>query len=94
MRSKNKPRQTAAEAAHAEIIASMDCVVCDHPPPSEVHEPEQGLWFVSMPLCPLCHRGPDGLAEFLALYRAYRKFHPRRYSLERAYQIAFQGLPF
>ena len=60
MRSKNKPRQTAAEAAHAEIIAGMDCVVCDTPPPSEVHEPEQGLWFVSMPLCPLCHRGPDG----------------------------------
>lgn len=60
MKSKNKPRQTAAEAAHAEIIANMDCVVCDHPPPSEVHEPEQGLWFVSMPLCPLCHRGPEG----------------------------------
>lgn len=60
MKSKNKPRQTAAEAAHAEIIASMDCVVCDQPPPSEVHEPEQGLWFVSMPLCPLCHRGPEG----------------------------------
>lgn len=60
MKSKNKPRQTAAEAAHAEIIANMDCVVCDTPPPSEVHEPEQGLWFVSMPLCPLCHRGPDG----------------------------------
>jgi len=34
------------------------------------------------------------LAEFLALYRAYRKFHPRRYALERAYHIAFNGLPF
>ncbi len=34
------------------------------------------------------------LAEFLALYRAYRKFHPRRYALERAYGIAFNHLPF
>ena len=34
------------------------------------------------------------IAEFLALYRAYRKFQPRRYALQRAYQIAYQGLPF
>ena len=26
----------------------------------EVHEPEQGLWFASMPLCTACHRGPEG----------------------------------
>ena len=34
------------------------------------------------------------LAEFLALYRAYRKFHPRRYALRIAYGIAFKNLPF
>lgn len=34
------------------------------------------------------------IAEFLSLYRAYRKIHPRSYALTRAYQIAFIGLPF
>lgn len=60
MKSKNKPRQTAHEALHAETVAAMDCVVCDASGPSEVHEPEQGLWFISLPLCPSCHRGPEG----------------------------------
>lgn len=60
MRSKNKPRQTAAESAHVAKVAACDCVVCGEPGPSEVHEPEQGLWWLSMPLCPACHRGPHG----------------------------------
>jgi hypothetical protein len=60
MQSKNKPRPTKAEALRIARVAQLDCVVCDEPGPSEVHEPEQGLWFVSMPLCPLCHRGPEG----------------------------------
>lgn len=60
MKSKNKPRQKAAESEHADALANMDCVVCDAPGPSEVHEPEQGLWFASMPLCFPCHRGPEG----------------------------------
>ena len=34
------------------------------------------------------------LAEFIGLYRLYRRHHPRRYALQRAYQIAFTGLPF
>jgi len=60
MKSKNKPAPTAAERRHIEKLAQLPCVVCDAPGPSEVHEPEQGLWFASMPLCPACHRGPDG----------------------------------
>lgn len=60
MRSKNKKAQTKAEAEHVERLAAMDCVVCDEHGPSEVHEPEQGMWWISMPLCPACHRGPDG----------------------------------
>lgn len=60
MRSKNKPRQTRDEAENAALVASMDCIVCEAPGPSEVHEPEQGLWFISMPLCPQCHRGLEG----------------------------------
>ena len=34
------------------------------------------------------------ITEFLALYRMYRRFHPRRYALARAYQIAFLSIPF
>ena len=60
MKSKNKPAQTKAESAWAARIAERNCVVCNHHGPSEVHEPEQGLWFASMPLCYACHRGPDG----------------------------------
>lgn len=60
MQSRNKPAPTKAECAHIARVAEMACVVCDAPGPSEVHEPEQGLWFASMPLCAACHRGPDG----------------------------------
>lgn len=59
MQSKNKPRPTVAEARHIERVAALPCVVCGAEG-VEVHEPEQGLWFASMPLCPACHRGPDG----------------------------------
>jgi len=60
MQSKNKPKPTVAEAVHIARIAALDCIVCGAPGPSEVHEPEQGLWFASMPLCTACHRGPEG----------------------------------
>jgi len=60
MHSKNKPAPTKAEKAHIERVAALDCVVCDAAGPSEVHEPEQGLWFASIALCPACHRGPQG----------------------------------
>lgn len=60
MQSKNKPKPTKAEADHIARIAELDCIVCKAPGPSEVHEPEQGLWFASMPLCAACHRGPEG----------------------------------
>ena len=60
MWSKNKPRQTALEAAHVSKVVSVACVVCDAPAPSEAHEPEQGLWFASVALCTECHRGNGG----------------------------------
>lgn len=60
MQSKNKPAQTAAEKRHVARLAEQPCACCDAPGPSEVHEPEQGLWFASIPLCTRCHRGPDG----------------------------------
>lgn len=55
--SKNKRAPTASERAHIERIKSMDCAVCWASGPSEAHEPIQGLWFLSIPLCPDCHRG-------------------------------------
>lgn len=55
MRSKNKPAQTLAETAHVLKLVSLPCVVCDDAP-VEVHEPEQGMWWISIPLCHACHR--------------------------------------
>ena len=60
MRSKNKPAMTRAEAAHVERVASLPCIVCGSESGTEVHEPEQGKWFISIPLCTPCHRGRDG----------------------------------
>ena len=59
MKSKNKPAQTAAERKHVAKVAELACVVC-WGSPVEVHEPEQGMWWISIALCPDCHRGPDG----------------------------------
>ena len=60
MRTKNKKPQTAAEKEHTRRVAALPCAVCGTYEGSEVHEPEQGLWFVSIPLCVPCHRGPEG----------------------------------
>lgn len=57
MQSKNKPAATKAEKDHIEAVKSLPCSVCDTPGPSECHEIEQGLWWVSIALCPDCHRG-------------------------------------
>lgn len=60
MKSKNKPAQTAQEKRHVEKLAALPCVVCGDTGPVEIHEPDQGAWLVSMPLCGPCHRGSDG----------------------------------
>ena len=61
MKSKNKPPMTASERAHVGRLAALDiCVVCDERGPAEIHEPEQGMWHIAIPLCTACHRGPDG----------------------------------
>jgi len=60
VRSKNKSPMTKAEREWVQRVAQLPCVVCGSEGGSEVHEPEQGLWFASIPLCPDCHRGPQG----------------------------------
>ncbi len=57
MQSKNKPAQTKAEREHVAKLADLPCIVCGGGP-VEIHEPKQGLWFASMPLCAVCHRDP------------------------------------
>ena len=51
---------TRQEASYVERVAALPCVVCGTDGKTEVHEPEQGLWFASIPLCTDCHRGSDG----------------------------------
>lgn len=60
MKSKNKKAPSVQERRHIERVANLPCVVCGSEEGSEVHEPEQGLWFASIALCPACHRGSDG----------------------------------
>jgi len=60
MKSKNKPTMSRAEARHVERVAELPCIVCGSCEGSEVHETDQGKWFISIPLCPECHRGTDG----------------------------------
>ena len=60
MNSKNKLPMTAAERRHVSSVTRLDCVVCEEPGPSEAHEPEQGMWWIAIALCPECHRGRHG----------------------------------
>ena len=60
MQSKNKKAPTAAEARHIALVKEMDCIVCGAKGPSDAHEPEQGMWWIAIPLCKLCHTGPKG----------------------------------
>jgi len=57
VRSKNKPKPTAAEARHIARVAALNCSVCNVASPVEVHEIKQGQWFTSVALCADCHRG-------------------------------------
>lgn len=59
MHSPNKKAMTKAERAHVARVKELPCSVCDAPGPSEAHEPEQGLWFISIALCADCHRGSE-----------------------------------
>jgi hypothetical protein len=55
MQSANKPTMTAAERRHVAKLKELLCVICGAEG-VEIHEPEQGLWFAAIPLCPVCHR--------------------------------------
>jgi hypothetical protein len=61
MQSKGKRAMDTAERTHVARVRAMDCACCETAGPSEAHEIEQGAWFLSIPLCPTCHRGNGGL---------------------------------
>lgn len=75
MQSKNKAQPTAAESEHIVRVKEMACAVCEEPGPSECHEIEQGMWWLSIPLCQSCHRGP-----LLGLHGQRRAWAVRRMS--------------
>lgn len=60
MRSKNHKAITASESKHMGRVKELDCIVCGAPGPSDAHHPEQQLHYITIPLCPACHRGPQG----------------------------------
>lgn len=57
MQSKNKKPMTGPERVHVAKVKELGCVICGAEGPSEAHEPEQGLWWLSIALCADCHRG-------------------------------------
>ncbi|MFA5386782.1 MAG: hypothetical protein WC322_00085 [Candidatus Paceibacterota bacterium] len=83
MRSKNKPAQTALEKRWVSLLAQQPCVVCGAYG-VEIHEFEQGAWFSSTPLCPACHRGPDGW------HGTRQRWTLRRVDMVRAINLAVQ----
>lgn len=74
MQSRNKKSMTVAERDHVAAIKSMPCAVCGTDGPSDAHEPEQGLWFLSIPLCRDCHMGPfNGIHGQRRIWNATKK---------------------
>ena len=67
---------TAAEARHLARVAALGCVLCElqgygSETPAEVHHvrgdaanvggAQRASHYLTMPLCPTCHRGPTGV---------------------------------
>jgi len=87
MYSKNKPSQTAAERRHVAKLAALEwCCVCEDTGTMEIHEPEQGLWFASIPLCFQCHRGTDGW------HGTRQRWYLRRVNLVQAIDKTYRAL--
>lgn len=62
MWSKNKAAKTSAEQTHVDRVKRCACVLCDSAEGlNEAHEIVQGLWWLSIAVCPYCHRGPKGI---------------------------------
>jgi hypothetical protein len=71
MRSKNiKPD----ESAHMAEVKLLPCAVCGDPGPSDAHHIEQGLHFLTIPLCRGCHQDPRlGIHGAKVMWRIHKK---------------------
>ena len=60
MQSRSKRAPSRAESDWLDLVAQTKCACCDETPTSrnEIHEVEQGNWYLSIGLCASCHRGP------------------------------------
>ena len=67
-----RKHRTVAENRHLERVAGLGCVLCKHLgrdySPAQVHHLKEGQGlsqraehWLTIPLCPECHQGPNGL---------------------------------
>jgi hypothetical protein len=63
-----KHAATAAEKRYMGRVAELPCAVCGAPGPSAVHHIREGQGgaqraphWLTVPLCPHCHQGPQGI---------------------------------
>lgn len=88
MWSKNKAKPTKQESEHIERVKSLPCSVCDAHPPSDCHEPRQGMWWLSVALCKDCHQGSsNGLHGRKAIWRVKKmdEWDALAVTIQRAY---------
>jgi hypothetical protein len=73
MWSPNKAAMSLEEREYVRLVKTLPCSVCNTRGPSEGHEPKQGAWWLTIALCPDCHRG-----EVLGLHGQRRMWTVKR----------------
>lgn len=70
---------TSAEKKHMGKVSALSCACCGQPGPSTVHHVREGQGmaqraanWLTIPLCPSCHQGPQGLHGDKTLMRVYK----------------------
>jgi len=71
---------TKDEREHLAKVKQLPCGLCQAAPPSIAHHirtgqgmSQRGGHYCTIPLCPLCHSGKDGIHGTKALWRIYRQ---------------------
>ena len=69
---------TAAEKRHMDRVAQLPCMVCGSAP-VEIHHIREGQGmsqrasnWLTVPLCPSCHRGPNGIHGDKSMMRIHK----------------------
>lgn len=64
---------SAKERLHLEKIKSMECIICNAPPPSAAHHIRQDSAYYCVPLCMDCHQGAEnGIHGRKAMWKIYK----------------------